>query len=370
MCTAPLALNSSVSLMSMKESIDFEAIVVCEYTRHWDTHTINEKAGELTDAVLQEIAEADRKIHYGYGSDFAFAFGFSHFTEDAAPAWFRDVFSVNRENVYSPFKIGFLTLESTATVTKQQYRQALRNSDGSPITEGEFSDDQLLHVYKDFVVSTLSDYAFLFSLAANIAKPGSFQFKKRHLFQNRSLIRTVGGTMNSFDHAVEISKKYAWPPISPLSVYRVWDWLLEIPGFTLGESKSTLGRAVGALSYLLHEDYKDGNDLALVWALIGLEALYGKGNVSLKSQLMEKTEAFLGPRTAFKREFGNMYDFRSRLVHGDKNFNFKGFESNTDSDFSKKMMDSEDFAVTSLISTLQRMCSLGLRELKFRVNVE
>ena len=124
------------------------------------------------------------------------------------------------------------------------------------------------------------------------------------------------------------------------------------------------------MSYLLGDDYKDENELALVWALIGLEALYGKGNVGLKSQLIEKTESLLGKMTMFKKEFGQMYDFRSRLVHGDKNFHFKGFERIPEDGFSSQLRVSEDLAITTLISTLKHMCSNNVHELNFRVIVE
>lgn len=339
--------------MTEESEVTFGAHVVCEYVRHWDTHTINEDVGRQTDAALREIEEANRSVPYGYEEEFSSLFKLSHFTSDSTPAWIAEAVKSEADEVrLFPFKHGFLVFSSEVKVSSSQYRNALRNSDGSPVEEGRFTDEQLIQIYKEFVVSTLANYAFLFSLSANIAKPGAFQFTKRYLFQNCQLQQKLGGTMNSLDRALDVSKKYSWPPISNLDVFDVWDWLECIPGFTSGEANSALGRAVGSLSYLLCDHWKDENELALVWALIGLEAIYGKGNNGLKSQLIEKTELFLGPRTTHKKDFGNMYDFRSRLVHGDKNFHFRGFEGGSESSFSRKLMDSEDFAVATLISTL------------------
>lgn len=356
--------------MTKEDEVTFDAHVVCEYVRHWDTHKINEDVGRQTDATLREIEEANRSVQYGYEEEFNSLFTLSHFISDSTPAWIAEaVISVDGEVRRFPFNRGFLVFSSEVKISSSQYRNALRNSDGSPVEEGQYTDEQLIQVYKEFVVSTLADYAFLFSLSANIAKPGAFQFTKRYLFQNRQLQRKIGGTMNSLDRALDVFNKYSWPPISNLDVFNMWDWLERIPGFTSGEARSALGRAVGLLSYLLCDHWKDENELALVWALIGLEAIYGKGNIGLKSQLIEKTELFLGPRTTHKKEFGNMYDFRSRLVHGDKNFHFRGFEGGFESSFSRKLMDSEDFAVATLISTLQRMCMQGIDELNFRTIV-
>lgn len=356
--------------MNAQKKVECNSLVVCQYTRHWDTHRINEDIGKLTDAALREIEEAGRSLEFGFSREFTSHFQFEHYSEDSAPAWLiESLKDLGKTPSPSGFKRGFLVLIANVEIDKDQYKNALLNSDGSLVEEGEFSDDVLIEVYKDFVTSILSSYAFLFSLAVNIAKPGAFQFTSRYLAIDKKIIRTDPGVMNSFESSFDVSSKFSWPPVALLNVFEVWDWLVKIPGFTTGESKTSLGRAIGALSYLLN-DSKNQNELALVWALIGLEALYGKGNTGLKSQLMEKSESFLGKRVSHKKEFGNMYDFRSRLVHGDQNFHFNGFEGVLEEEYSLRLWDSENFALAALISTVQKMCSHQIDELGFRMIVD
>ena len=82
---------------------------------------------------------------------------------------------------------------------------------------------------------------------------------------------------------------------------------------------SSTGRALNAFSHLIHKDY--GESYAeILWIMIGLEALYCQGNSNLLGQLNTKTAIFLGERMSFKKEFNKMYDYRSRFVHGDLNF--------------------------------------------------
>ncbi len=356
--------------MDNETLVGFDACVVCEYTRHWDTHRFNQVVGGLMDSALAEIIGSNRGFIFDYDGGES-KFEVSHFDKNSIPEWFKQILNdESKKRATLLFNKGYLAFASTVTISADQYQNALRNADGSPIEKGVFTDEELVRVYKEVVVGELSDYAFLFSLAANIAKPGAFQLSGRYLIQDRSLIEKTGGTLNNFQEAMNVSSKYSWPPIMELRVLDVWDWLVTVPGFLQGEAKTNLGRALGAVSYLLSDDYKRANDLALVWALIGLESLYGKGNVGLKMQLLEKTEAFLGERTSFKKMFGNMYDFRSRLVHGDKNFHYKGYDGILEEEYSEKLYESENIAIATLISTLQKMCVQKKQELDFRTIVE
>ena len=74
---------------------------------------------------------------------------------------------------------------------------------------------------------------------------------------------------------------------------------------------------MAALSYAAPGSVDSESSLNLAWVLLGLEALYCTGNVGLREQLVAKSELVLGPRVENKKAFGAMYDFRSRLLHGD-----------------------------------------------------
>ena len=196
--------------MNNETNVNFEACVVCEYVRHWDTHRINTNVGKLTDTTLEEITLANRTINYGYDNEFEFSFNFGHFHEDDKPDWFNEILEKYPQgSARYPFKRGFLTLLSSAKITQKQYQNALRDQDGSPVEKGRFSDEELIYLYKDIVVSRLSEYSFLFSLAGNIARPGSLQFTDRYLIQDHNPIRKIGGTLHTFENAILTSKKYS-----------------------------------------------------------------------------------------------------------------------------------------------------------------
>jgi hypothetical protein len=115
-------------------------------------------------------------------------------------------------------------------------------------------------------------------------------------------------------------------------------------------------------------DLSSTSSIDLVWILLGLEALYSKGNVGLKEQLLGKTEALLGPRTENKKAFGTVYDFRSRFLHGDVDLplRFTEFDAvQKYEDFHVELSRNEHLALAVLLSTLQWMVSRNATELVF-----
>jgi hypothetical protein len=338
--------------------IKFKALVLCEYTHYLIKDNYFTTRNALKDALLNEINLGSETLTFGLDDEFTFPFSISKVHKKNLPSSIKSQIA-DRDSFIGSLKIhekGYIAFSAEAFFSKKQYKNCLQDNDGNRGPHG-FPDDALIQMYQSMIVEKLSDYTFLFGLAANIAIPGSYQIRKRYLFCDDTLIKTQGGTLNAFADVSKIVEKYKWPCLTEISVFKVWKWLLKIPGFELGETKNKLGRAIGALSYLMG-DFEDSNNLALVWIVIGLESLYGNGNFGLKQQIMEKTESFLGERDLHKKDFGNMYDIRSRLLHGDRNFSYQGFE--TADLFDKKfeeLIDSEAIALAALISTLQKMCN-------------
>lgn len=206
------------------------------------------------------------------------------------------------------------------------------------------------------------------ALVANIANPGGFSFEHAETFIDTQHYMKEDGAHHMIWDAARDALRLGWPKLKTLPVSDVWRWAQGIPGFTHAAPTTRLGRAISAFSYLLNPNWSDENHLALVWALMGLEALYSRDSVGLKTQLLEKTEALLGPREENKKLFGWMYDFRSRLIHGDYNVPFRHHvydDRSTRDKFETDLMRSEAMAIATLVATLQYMAEHTIYELGF-----
>ncbi|MCG3115076.1 MAG: hypothetical protein LLH30_05290 [Candidatus Manganitrophus sp. SA1] len=199
-------------------------------------------------------------------------------------------------------------------------------------------------------------------LTANLAKPGALQTLQGLLFINNRFYRDVSSLNTPFAQCYEISTDHEWPSLRDLPVQTVWDWISQVPGFEDGMGIGPLGRAMAALTYLVEADIPE----MLIWGVIGLEALYGRDNLGVKSQILEKSEVLLGKRYKGKKKFGWMYDFRSRLLHGDIDFPVAYDELDARPEpFQNEVYEAALMATTILLATLQEMATRKLYILKF-----
>jgi hypothetical protein len=266
----------------------------------------------------------------------------------------------------------FVRLSSKVTYTQNDLDKIVE-SDKSLNTFREYSLEERASIFLDSACSELHSTLIDLYLALSIAHPGSIYFWECWQFYNKNFVRKEHGAMTLFDNARKRSEELKWPDIHTLKIQDVYEWLLKVPGFSDRRGVGQVGRAIAALSYLIKMRSKDENALSLVWALLGLEALYGRGNVGLKTQLLEKSEAMLGPRQENKKVFGWMYDFRSRLLHGDMDLPYQHNSYDADPEYEKiwnELYECESLATAILLSTLQNLCQRNSYSLEFSYTLE
>jgi hypothetical protein len=202
-------------------------------------------------------------------------------------------------------------------------------------------------------------------LAACIARPGSFRVS--HTFAD-TRVETINLPKLHFHLPGDcrvLAGRFAWPPLSVLSISRVHEWMLSTDQVEAAWGTGPIGRALAALSHAASSEYR--TESMLLWPLIGLEALYGRAHDGLQRQLLEKSEVLLGPRLAFKKRFASIYAERSRFVHGDMDipFSYRLQESEKSLRFSEVTRETSALALAILVSTLQQLAEEGRRDLEF-----
>jgi hypothetical protein len=261
----------------------------------------------------------------------------------------------------------FIRLSATINYTASELEQLIKN-DSSTDSAREWTMEERTYLYVDMACREFHSFFMDLYLALSIAHPGAIYFWECWQFANESFLRGEHGAMTSFDFARERAEKLKWPEIHTLNMLDAYEWLTKVPGFSDRRGVGPVGRAIAALSYLIKMKSKDENELSLVWALLGLEALFGQGNVGLKAQLLEKSEALLGPRHENKKVFGKMYDFRSRLLHGDVDLLYQHNLHDADPAYEKiwdELYECEQLATAILLSTLQNLCRRNSYSLEF-----
>jgi hypothetical protein len=171
--------------------------------------------------------------------------------------------------------------------------------------------------------------------------------------------------------AYELAETIGWPKIRRMDFKKIWNWAIRQDGFLEGFSNNRTTRALNAFTNLSKLDMAF-NPMQLVWALVGLEALYARGSSSLLEQVRDKSQLFLGEQTAFKKKINRMYDFRSRFVHGDLDFPgiyILGESRDEVVKFDNDLVEAISLATAILIATLQEIVERDWNGLDFTYRI-
>jgi hypothetical protein len=138
--------------------------------------------------------------------------------------------------------------------------------------------------------------------------------------------------------------------------------------WTDGIGRTRVGRALAALTHVFEERESLNPGPRLLWALLGLEALYCDGKEGLKAQLIRKAQLLLGPFSSHKKSMSKLYDYRSRFVHGGLDLPISYRYRADDEDAGKFLEEAEDaaaFATVTLLASVQELVRRNWQTLDF-----
>lgn len=192
-------------------------------------------------------------------------------------------------------------------------------------------------------------------VTANLSQLGSLPVVKGILLQDEDEYSTGIKDIYSSNlyTASEYASKWGYPLLRNINFNSTWNWLTKQKDYLTGFSSSRTGRALSSFSYLLDKDYTN----LLFRSIMGIEALYAKGTGSLQQQVREKSQVVLGKQEGFKKVYTNMYNFRSRYIHGDLDFptNHSLDMTNKTMNYNKDIQDATYFAISMLGASLQEL---------------
>ncbi len=238
-------------------------------------------------------------------------------------------------------------------------------------SDEEISKIDKIAIYESVVADSFREQIFYFLITTQIAKPGTIKTKEGKVFVDGKLEHYFYPVSNIHRESFNQIEKMKWPKLKNLKFLQVWNWFIEHSFIFDRHSKTKMELALNAYTHLYDENSID-TVFDLFWALVGIEAIYCSGKEAISEQIFIKTQLVLGPLNDYKKKLKQMYDFRSRLVHGDLNIPPKHY-SNDDSDdytFHENLFDSAALAVAILTATLQVLISENKTELNFKYVVE
>ena len=304
------------------------------------------------DRLVQEVCHLSEQIYV------------KHHGENLAPIKIETISKVDKQ---------LRALEGTTKVHSAYYKFYFR-----------FTASLKVEPQKDN--TTFSSFSFFFMrtvqqlfICLNIVKPGGFDtregvIKTTYQMHGRDYFVKEKFPMLccSLDEAFKFGETYKWPPIKELKTEVVksileqnWQAFETVP-------QNRLQRALNAFSYLFHDNLKDNSHVDLFYSLIGIEALYVEGKDGVQKQVDQKSQLLLGARTVFKKKFNELYDFRSRYIHGQLNFPNKYPAGKLAGEVEKHRnlnFENAALAILILVSSIQHLIELNKTEIEFELRM-
>lgn len=236
------------------------------------------------------------------------------------------------------------------------------------VGKDEIDEDFPYSILDNIVLCRLKDLFF----SINLAYPGCIHITRSVVFRNREPLHDM------FSYGADISawahNEYAkWLPFENLTIQQCWEWIATKTNFLLDISRTSIDRALHALSY----ECSATDDMSIFYVLLGLEAIYNNNSNredSILEQLRRKSQALLGelPPNAIKA-IRDMYSKRSKLVHGSANiFKYWQMESYEEKEYDK-VMDERKYVVIAtglLLATIQKFIKANANTLTETIAVK
>jgi hypothetical protein len=264
-----------------------------------------------------------------------------------------------------------------------EIRKIFNNKYRKNLTILEFSSEIIINNKEELETKTddfasfehfVTSYTTHLIIYLNIAKPGAFYTDKGVTITIDHLDKKTKSSFpiiyNSIENSLRISKEYKWPIIKELPIKTTIDWLNNHWKAFETISSTKIQRALNAFSYLFHDNIGDFAPNNLFHALIGLEAIYVHGNSNIQDQVNQKSQLLLGKRNDFKKIFSELYDYRSRYIHGQLNFTNKYFSNDFDDQTIDQFLNTynkSDFATAILIASIQKHIEMNKTEFEYEL---
>lgn len=232
--------------------------------------------------------------------------------------------------------------------------------------------------YKNYSTERLAEFIYTyefqelykaihqFVIAANIAKPGSILIDSRgYFFVNEKFYVYT----SLIEHFFVYEPYGKWPILEEVEIQKIWNWVSNNQSSFKGISHTKVTRAYNAFSYLFTDKLNFALSEELFWSMVGLEAIYTNGRDGVMRQLLDKSRLVLGMPEEFEKKIKNMYNFRSRLLHGQKDIPNK-FSLDKDDNIDSIAHENEFWescllARKMLLATLQKIIVGEIKDIEF-----
>ncbi len=229
------------------------------------------------------------------------------------------------------------------------------------------SEEEWIDHYQAELIMDICLQLFHLTVFSNISKPGALKIAQGQVtLDGEKHSNTIKGYSIHRETLDEI-KSLDWIKYKSLDLKEVIDWFRNNNFSYSRFSTNSTERALNAFTKLFSKN-NDNIVFDLLWSLVGVETLFCDSKEGISQQIFDKTQVLFGELTSFKKKLKYMYNYRSRLVHGDLDFAPENYESIHDHEekIEDEFFQASWLAVAILTGALQELVSRNITNFEFR----
>lgn len=204
------------------------------------------------------------------------------------------------------FTIGFLIFEISLKSLKKEF-----------VFEGKDMSEYFIahYVESETLKFTVKEFLANLLMCINITYPGIFLLESALLKSGEKIMYTFDdmNPSNMIDLYSEFEEQ-KWIKLTEVTLEETWGWLKNRTSFLNGKIFNNIDKSLNAFSYVFGAE----NFEELFYCLMAIETLYNTNrNITVQSQIKTKLFSLFGETKEIRKKINDMYDKRSRIVHGD-----------------------------------------------------
>ncbi|WP_321310619.1 HEPN domain-containing protein [Marinifilum fragile] len=208
-------------------------------------------------------------------------------------------------------------------------------------------------------------------ILSHLSTPGVISIRTGAIFIDGEFYEEYKGISSLISEAYRESLVKKYPPVKFTVGKNVLDQLKRNKISFKANPSTPIEKALNCLSHVLNPS----NDIteAMIYSVMGIETLYVTGNQNIQKQVDENVQIFLGKLKEHKKIIKELYNFRSKLLHGEyplkpyhmyRNWLIDGFD-----EIDAKSYHAFTYSTMILVATLQKMILSDRTELIFRTEL-
>lgn len=227
-------------------------------------------------------------------------------------------------------------------------------------------ENEKLDKYYSDLIPYIRSEIFHLMIFSNLSKPAGIKARSGTVHLNGEFYIETFPLISLHRETLDALEQLNWIKYRELPLLQVITWFKEQKFSFKRHSSCQTERALNSFTKLFSENLEDLTH-NLFWSLIGIEATFCNKKEGISQQIFDKTQVLFGEMTNYKKRLKMMYEFRSRLIHGDLDFSPENYFEDREEEqkFSTDLYQSTFLAIAILTCTIQELIHRNVRDFQF-----